>query len=46
VYLAHQVGGRDGTDDYVRMVDYNVTHLAAALAASRPPAYPQSEERT
>jgi ABC-type Zn uptake system ZnuABC Zn-binding protein ZnuA len=34
VYLAHQVGSREGTDDYVRMVDYNVHQLAAALAKS------------
>jgi zinc/manganese transport system substrate-binding protein len=29
--LAHQTGGRPGTDDYLSMLDYNVTHLAAAL---------------
>lgn len=35
VYLAHQVGSREGTDDYVRMIEYNVRHLSAALAAPR-----------
>jgi ABC-type Zn uptake system ZnuABC Zn-binding protein ZnuA len=33
VYLAHQVGGREGTGDYVRMIDYHVTQRAAARAA-------------
>ncbi len=31
VTLAHQVGAREGTDDYLSMVDYNVRQLAAAL---------------
>jgi ABC-type Zn uptake system ZnuABC Zn-binding protein ZnuA len=30
--LAHQVGARADTDDYVRMLDYNVRQLAAALS--------------
>lgn len=30
--LAHIVGARPGTDDYLRMIDYNVGQLAAALA--------------
>jgi ABC-type Zn uptake system ZnuABC Zn-binding protein ZnuA len=37
VYLAHQVGSRKGADDYVDMIDYNVTQLAAALAPSPQP---------
>lgn len=31
VNLAHQVGARQGTDDYLAMTDYNVRHLVAAL---------------
>ena len=31
VKMAHQVGARPGTDDYLPMVDYNVRQLAAAL---------------
>ena len=34
VNVAHQVGSRTGTDDYLSMVDYNVHQLAAALGAS------------
>ena len=34
VYLSHQVGGRDGTDDYVSMLDYNVRQVAAARGGS------------
>jgi len=33
--LAHQVGARDGTDDYLRMFDYNVHQLVAALGGGR-----------
>jgi ABC-type Zn uptake system ZnuABC Zn-binding protein ZnuA len=33
VNVAHQVGSRPGTDDYLSMVDYNVRQLASALAA-------------
>ena len=33
--FAHQVGGRPGTGDYLSMLDYNVTQLAAALDARR-----------
>lgn len=33
VPLAHQTGARDGADDYLRMIDYNVRHLAEALGA-------------
>jgi hypothetical protein len=29
--MAHQVGARPGTDEYLQMVDYNVRQLAAAL---------------
>ena len=35
VPLAHQVGARPGTDDYLSMTDYNVRQLAAALDAGR-----------
>jgi ABC-type Zn uptake system ZnuABC Zn-binding protein ZnuA len=35
VEVAHQVGSRPGTDDYLSMVDYNVRRLAAALASLR-----------
>jgi ABC-type Zn uptake system ZnuABC Zn-binding protein ZnuA len=31
VYLSHMVGGREGADDYLKMIDYNVRTLAAAL---------------
>ena len=31
VPLAHQVGSRPGTEDYIRMVSYNIEHLVAAL---------------
>ena len=34
VNLAHQVGARDGTDDYFAMIDYNVREMAAALEGS------------
>lgn len=32
VELAHQTGGRDGTDSYIAMIDYDVRATAAALA--------------
>lgn len=35
VELAHQTGGRSGTDDYIAMIDYNVRATAAALAGPR-----------
>ena len=31
VGMAHQVGARPGTDDYISMIDYNVRSLVAAL---------------
>jgi ABC-type Zn uptake system ZnuABC Zn-binding protein ZnuA len=31
VLLAHQVGSRPGTDDYIKMVDYDVKQLVMAL---------------
>jgi ABC-type Zn uptake system ZnuABC Zn-binding protein ZnuA len=31
VPLAHQVGARPGTDDYIKMIDYNVKQLGMAL---------------
>ncbi len=31
VNLAHQVGARDSTDDYLAMIDYNVREMTAAL---------------
>jgi ABC-type Zn uptake system ZnuABC Zn-binding protein ZnuA len=31
VNVAHQVGAREGTDEYVKMGDYNIRQLAAAL---------------
>jgi len=31
VAVAHQVGSRPGTDDYLSMVDYNVRQVVAAL---------------
>lgn len=34
VSLAHQVGARNGTDDYLAMIDYNVREMAAALEGS------------
>jgi len=34
VNLAHQVGARDGTDDYLAMINYNVREMAAALEGS------------
>jgi len=35
VNMAHQVGARPGTDDYISMIDYNVRTLAAALRGVR-----------
>jgi ABC-type Zn uptake system ZnuABC Zn-binding protein ZnuA len=35
VPMAHQVGARPSTDDYLGMVDYNVRQLAAALGQNR-----------
>ncbi len=35
VNLAHQVGGREGTGDYLSMIDYDVRQLAAALRGGR-----------
>jgi len=35
VNLAHQVGGREGTGDYLSMIDYDVRQLAAALTGGR-----------
>ena len=34
VNVAHQVGSRPGTDNYLSMVDYNVRQLVAALKGS------------
>jgi zinc/manganese transport system substrate-binding protein/zinc transport system substrate-binding protein len=34
VNLAHQVGARDGTDDYLAMIDYNVKVMIAVLEGS------------
>jgi len=34
VNLAHQVGARDGTNDYLAMIYYNVREMAAALEGS------------
>jgi ABC-type Zn uptake system ZnuABC Zn-binding protein ZnuA len=34
-FLAHQVGSRPGTDDYLKMIDYNVKQLVMAFG-SRP----------
>ncbi len=31
VNLAHQVGAREGTDDYLEMIDYDIRQLATAL---------------
>jgi len=33
--VAHQVGSRPGTDDYLSMVDYNVRQVVAALKGSQ-----------
>ncbi len=35
VNLAHQVGGREGTGDYLSMIDYDVRQVAAALRGAR-----------
>jgi ABC-type metal ion transport system, periplasmic component/surface adhesin len=35
VPLAHQVGARPGTDDYLSLIDYNVRQLAMALGSKR-----------
>ncbi len=35
VNLAHQVGAREGTDNYLAMFDYNVRQLAAALGGNK-----------
>lgn len=35
VNMAHQVGSRTGTDDYLSMVDYNVRQVVAALKDSQ-----------
>jgi ABC-type Zn uptake system ZnuABC Zn-binding protein ZnuA len=35
VNMAHQVGARPGTDDYISMIDFNVRSLAAALRGAR-----------
>ena len=35
VNVAHQVGSRPGTDDYLSMVDYNVCQLVAALGSGK-----------
>ena len=34
VAMAHQVGARPGTDDYLGMVDYDIRQLVAALGSS------------
>ena len=34
IRMAHQVGSRPGTDDYLSMVDYNVRQVAAGLKPS------------
>jgi ABC-type Zn uptake system ZnuABC Zn-binding protein ZnuA len=31
VNLAHQVGAREGADDYLAMIDYDIRQLATAL---------------
>jgi hypothetical protein len=36
--MAHQVGARPGTDDYLAMVDTNVRQIAGALGGGRPAA--------
>jgi ABC-type Zn uptake system ZnuABC Zn-binding protein ZnuA len=33
--LAHQTGGRDGTDSWIDMIDYDVRTTAAALSAAK-----------
>jgi ABC-type Zn uptake system ZnuABC Zn-binding protein ZnuA len=33
VPMAHQVGARPGTDDYLSMIDYDVRQLVAALGS-------------
>ena len=35
VNLANQVGAREGADDYLRMFDYNIRQLTAALGGDR-----------
>jgi ABC-type Zn uptake system ZnuABC Zn-binding protein ZnuA len=35
VHMAHQVGARAGTEDYLAMIDYNVRQLVAALRGER-----------
>ena len=35
VNLANQVGAREGADDYLRMLDYNIRQLTAALGGDR-----------
>jgi ABC-type Zn uptake system ZnuABC Zn-binding protein ZnuA len=35
VNMAHQVGARPGTEDYISMIDYNVRSLVAALRGLR-----------
>jgi ABC-type Zn uptake system ZnuABC Zn-binding protein ZnuA len=35
VNMAHQVGARPGTDDYISMIDYNVRSLVTALRGGR-----------
>jgi zinc/manganese transport system substrate-binding protein len=36
VNLAHQVGARPGTDDYIAMLDYNVQRIVAAANTEHP----------
>jgi hypothetical protein len=33
--MAHQVGAREGTDDYIAACDYNVRQIVAALGRER-----------
>ena len=35
VPLAHQVGSRPGTDDYLGLIDYNIRQLVAVLGNGR-----------
>jgi len=42
VEVAHQVGSRNGTGDYLSMIDYNVRQLAAAMEAVLRPGLPMS----
>ena len=35
VYLAHQVGSRPGTDNYLSMTDYNVRQMATAFSGAK-----------